>query len=258
MSTLGEERKDNPLLSLEDEDKFVSWFPSTFPQAPSYFFRTRPINQAGPRLRREIVMPPPLSPAEFDNMRRRAMVIDVRPMADYTEMHIPGSLSNTFRGVYAVWLGWLVPRETPLLFVTGDAAHHRVIDESLLVGHERFAGWLEGGIEAWRASGRPVQRAELASAYQARRVLLEGAACLDVREQREFESGHIEGAIHIPLGSLEGHLDRLPRDRPIVVYCGHGERSATGLSILEQEGFVPLLNLNGGIGAWQEAGYRVA
>lgn len=151
-----------------------------------------------------------------------------------------------------------MPRETPLLFVLGEVPLDRVIDESLLVGHERFAGWLAGDMEAWTASGRPVLRAELVDARQARQALLEGAVCLDVRERREFEAGHIESAMHIPLGGLETRLDRLPKDRPILVYCGHGERSATGLSLLERAGFGPLLNLNGGIGAWKEAGYRVA
>jgi hydroxyacylglutathione hydrolase len=257
VSTLGEERAHNPLLLLDDEDEFVRWFPSTFRAAPSYFFKTRPINQAGPRLRREIPQPPPLSPEEFDHLRQHALVIDVRPMADYTERHVPGSLSNTFRSVYATWLGWLVPREVPLLFVTGQVPLERVVDESLLVGYEHFAGWLAGGMEAWAASGRPVQEAKLVDARQARQALQEGAVSLDVREQQEFESGHIPGSIHIPLGSLESHLDRLPKGNPILVYCGHGERSATGLSLLERADFGPLLNLDGGIGAWKESNYRV-
>ena len=94
-----------------------------------------------------------------------------------------------------------------------------------------------------------MRQAQLVDAIQARKALLEGAACLDVQEQREFDSAHIEGAIHIPLGSLEEGLGQLPKDRPVLVYCGHGERSATGLSPLEQAGFGPLQNLNGGIGA---------
>ena len=70
------------------------------------------------------------------------MVIDVRSLPEYSKGHIPGSISNAFRGVYATWLGWLAPADTPLLFVTGDVPLQPVIDESLLVGYERFAGWL--------------------------------------------------------------------------------------------------------------------
>ena len=66
-----------------------------------------------------------------------------------------------------------------------------MVDESLLVGHECFAGWLEGGIESWIASGRPVERFEVVDANQVRKAILDGAAVLDVREPNEFQSGHV-------------------------------------------------------------------
>jgi glyoxylase-like metal-dependent hydrolase (beta-lactamase superfamily II) len=71
-STLGRERATNPWLTLPDEDAFARAFPATFPAAPAYFFRLRPVNQAGPRLRRDIPLPPPLGPAAFDAARRQA------------------------------------------------------------------------------------------------------------------------------------------------------------------------------------------
>ena len=246
------------MLAYEDEDEFVSWFPTTFPTAPSYFFRTRPINQAGPRLLRDVSRPGALAPRDFRDASRKALIVDVRPLPDYSEGHIFGALSNAFRGVYAVWLGWLVSRGTPLLFVTGETPIDQVVSDSLLVGHEGFAGWLDGGMASWAGAGLPLARNGLVDPHQARKYLLEGAVALDVRETREFQSGHLEAAVHIPLGNLEKDLAGLPKDRPILAYCGHGERSATGLSILERSGFQRLLNLNGGIGAWRDAGYNVA
>ncbi len=84
MSTLGEERANNPLLAFESEEEFLQWFPATFPRVPSYFFRMRPINQAGPRLRRDITRPLALPPTEFARLREQALVIDVRPLAEYS------------------------------------------------------------------------------------------------------------------------------------------------------------------------------
>jgi hydroxyacylglutathione hydrolase len=153
-----------------------------------------------------------------------------------------------------VWLGWLAPEDASLLFVLGDAPLERVVEESLLVGYERFAGWLDGGLESWERAGKPVERTALVGADKARRTLANGAAALDVREPNEFAAGHLEGAIHVPLGDLERRLDELPRDRPIVVYCAHGERSTSAASILERHGLGPAEVLNGGFGAWQEAG----
>lgn len=256
-STLGIERRTNPLLSHESEDEFAAWFPTTFPAAPRYFFRLRPVNQAGPRLRATIPRPRTLSPADFDRLRCDATVIDVRPQADFMAGHIPGALSNTFRDSFATWLGWLVPQDASLLFVLGDETVLRVVDECLLVGYERFAGVLAGGMQAWDGAAFEVATAELKGAAATRQLLTDGGLALDVRESSEFAQGHIPGALHIPLGELESRARTIPRERPIVTYCGHGERSATALSLLERLGFGPLANVDGGFDAWQEAGLPV-
>ncbi len=256
-STLGAERRSNPLLLHEDEDEFVSWFPSTFPAAPSYFFRMRAINQAGPRLREAIDPPEPLSPERFERARETgAIVVDVRPVAQYSGAHVPGSLSNPFRDAYATWLGWLVAADAPIAFVIDGAPLERIIDESLLVGYERFAGYLDGGIDSWIASGRPVQRVKVIAPLEAQAALKEGAVALDVRESDEFARGHVEGAVHVPLGRLEASVRDLPNDRPVITYCGHGERASAGASVLERAGFgfPRVLNLEGGFDAWKAAG----
>ena len=98
----------------------------------------------------------------------------------------------------------------------------------------------------------------MVDAGRAREALVDGALALDVRERNEFESGHIEGAVNLPVGDLATNLDKIPKNCPIVAYCGHGERSSTALSLLERAGIGPTMNLRGGLGAWQEAGNRVA
>jgi len=258
VSTLGTERRSNPLLEIRDEDEFARWFPSTFPAAPDYFFRMRGVNQAGPRLRREIVPPPSLSPADFEQaMRAGALVVDTRPQAQFMSAHIPGSVSNTFRDAFATWLGWLVAPDVPLLFVTGDERLEDLLDEALLVGYERFSGVLAGGIAAWEASGRSLESARLVDGAEAARELAEGALAIDVREDNEYRESHIPGALHIPLGSLAKRLAEIPRGRPLVTYCGHGERSATGLSLLRAAGFEKVTNLDLGIGGWASAKTRL-
>jgi glyoxylase-like metal-dependent hydrolase (beta-lactamase superfamily II)/rhodanese-related sulfurtransferase len=248
-STLGRERASNPLLTFTEEEEFVRWFPTTFPGAPDYFFKMRPINQAGPRLRRGITDPPPLSPEEFQAQANSALVIDVRPVQEYQREHIPGSLSIAFRPSYATWLGWLVSLDTPLLFVLGDQPLERVVEESLLVGQENFAGWLRGGMEAWEGSGLPVRQIQSIGPDEAKRLLQEGAAALDVREPNEFAEGHLERALNVPLGGLQKSLASVPRGAPVIAYCGHGERSTTAVSILERNG-VDVWNLEGGFEAW--------
>lgn len=250
-STMGEERRTNPLLRFDDEDEFRRWFPTTFPAVPAYFSRMRAFNQKGPRPRQEIGQPRPMTPREFEEVRSSALVVDVRSIEAYGEGHVPGSLNIMFRPSYATWLGWLAPEGTPLAFVLGEVDLEAVVEESLLVGYEDFAGYLEGGLEAWRREGFEAGETEVLGAGAARDVLREGAMALDVREPSEFDSGHIENALHIPLGELPERLSEVPQGTPILTYCGVGERSSTAASILKRAGHNPVFNLAGGMEAWE-------
>lgn len=249
-STLGRERASNPLLAIPDEDEFANWFPTTFPSAPDYFYKMRPINQAGPRLRAAIADPPSLSASDFRDKHASGVVIDTRHIDEYMNGHIPGAISIAFRPAYSTWLGWVVPLGTPLYFVIGDEPLEDVLSESLLVGHENFAGWLQGGMESWNRAGLPVQTTRSVATDEVRQLMNEGAVALDVRERGEFEASHVDGAINMPLGDLLESSASLPKTAPIVAYCGHGERAMTGISLLERKG-IEAWNLEGGFGAWR-------
>jgi adenylyltransferase/sulfurtransferase len=80
----------------------------------------------------------------------------------------------------------------------------------------------------------------------------EDTILLDVREDWEWEKAHLEGAIHIPMGELEGRVAELDIRSEIVVYCHHGERSIDGCLVLWEQGFRKVRSLTGGIEAWSE------
>jgi hydroxyacylglutathione hydrolase len=128
-----------------------------------------------------------------------------------------------------------------------------VIEEALLVGYERFAGTLAGGIGAWRAAGLRVDTIVVLGPDEAREALAAGALPLDVREPDELEEGTIADAVSIPLGSLDQRISELSDRRPVLTYCAAGERSTTAASILERHGVGPIANLAGGYGAWRRA-----
>jgi hydroxyacylglutathione hydrolase len=254
-STLGEERKTNPLLSMGEQEFLKSW-PASFPRTPAYFARMREINWAGPRLRTDIEMPRPLTPEAFAAAASQegSIVVDVRDPASYAEAHGQGALAIPFRDAFPTWLGWLVPADARLLFVLGNMAVDDVVDASLLVGLERFEGYLDGGMEAWREAGLPVRSLPAIGPDDVVSWLEKGAQPIDVREPDELELGGVAGAVSMPLGDLPQHVSVLPAGRPLLVYCASGMRSTTAASLLERAGVGPVVNLKGGYGAWQEAG----
>ena len=166
----------------------------------------------------------------------------MRSIADFAAAHIPGALSIELRPVFSSWLGWLVEPDQPLIFVIAeDQDRADLVRQCLTVGYEQLVGELDGGLDAWRAAGLPFGSIELVDSSEL------GATVLDVRQDNEYETGHIPGVVHVELGALPDAP--LPQG-PVTVMCGHGERAMTGASILGRRGCHDLAVLAGGPGDW--------
>jgi glyoxylase-like metal-dependent hydrolase (beta-lactamase superfamily II)/rhodanese-related sulfurtransferase len=234
-TTIGQEKKTNPLLVASDEDTFVERLLSGYGSFPDYFLHLRDVNARGPRVYGE--QPPTLEllPAERvrDLMRRGAEVVDVRPIADFAAGHIRGSLSDELRSAFATWLGWLVERGRDLVFVLNDDQDRsELVRQCLKIGYENIVGEVAGGMAAWSAAGLSASQTDLVPAA---RLGGAGGRVVDVRQASEFERSHVQGAEHIELGSLGDRSSDLTKG-PVVVMCGHGERAMTGASLLERAG----------------------
>jgi len=244
-STLGNERATNALFRLADEGEFVNRLLAGFGTFPSYFARLPEINRQGPTPYDSLPELPELAPAGVDELiAAGAAVIDGRDIADFSAGHIPGSISNALRPVFATWVGWLVAADRPIVLVLDDEQpRDEVVRQCLDIGHEHLAGVLSGGIDAWRASGRATARIGLVQPGALRPVLV------DVRQANEFAAGHIPGAINVELGAIpDAELER----GPLTVMCGHGERAMTAASLLEARGY-DVEVLDGGPDFWTTA-----
>ncbi|GMU77255.1 MAG: MBL fold metallo-hydrolase [Acidimicrobiia bacterium] len=244
-STLGVERATNALLRLTDEDEFVDRLLAGFGTFPAYFARLPEVNRHGPTAYEFLPQLPELTPAEVDALiAEGAVVVDGRSIADFSAAHIPGSISNVLRPVFATWVGWLVGPDRPIVFVLGDdQPREEAVRQCLDIGHEPLAGVLAGGIDAWRESGRTTGRVELVGSEHVR------ADLVDVRQANEFTAGHVPGAINVELGAIPN--TELPR-RPLTVMCGHGERAMTGASLLAAHGY-DVDVFDGGPDTWSTA-----
>ena len=85
----------------------------------------------------------------------------------------------------------------------------------------------------------------------------EDVVVLDVREQWEYDEGHIPGVTLIPMGEVANRLAEIPTDKEVIVTCRSGNRSGQITDFLRQQGYDNVHNMDGGILAWQAAGYDV-
>jgi rhodanese-related sulfurtransferase len=245
VTTIGAEKAGNPLLNASDEDAFTRHLLASLGSYPAYFGRLAEVNRRGPALVTGSLGLAPLTAVALRALLGEGgRVIDVRPIADFAAGHIPGAVSIPLRDQFATWLGWLLPAGTPLAFVLADGQDPaEVAWQAAKIGYEHLAGQLTGGMAAWQADGGLAETTELVSADR-----IDGRAVLDVRQDAEFATGHVPGAVHVELGGLPGREQQAPGGA--VVMCGHGERAMTAASLLQATGSHGLAVLAGGAQDW--------
>jgi hydroxyacylglutathione hydrolase len=251
VTTIGAEKASNALLAAPDEGAFTGRLLATLGSYPAYFARLAEANRRGPAPVSGDPGLAPLTPAALQSLiGAGGWVIDVRPAGEFAAGHIPGAVSIALRAQFATWLGWLVPDGVPAAFVLGEGQDPaEVAWQALKIGYERLAGRLDGGMAAWLADGRAVERTEVVTADR-----MGGRPVLDVRQDAEYASGHVPGAAHAELGQLPGRAADVPDGA--VVMCGHGERAMTATSLLRREGRHSLAALSGGAADWAAAAGR--
>ncbi|MGD9905511.1 MAG: rhodanese-like domain-containing protein [Vicinamibacterales bacterium] len=258
-STLGYERRFNWAFAVPDEEAFVAAVLDGQPEPPAYFARMKALNKAGPALLSTRTAPARLDDAAVAGLLARgAQVIDTRPAGEFAAAHLPGTLSLPLNAGFVNWAGWLLPYDQDLHLILADSSPERIAEARRLlslIGLDRVAGVVDAGVvERAAAKGAAIDTVaqmsvdELAGHVAARDVHL-----IDVRSANEWRAGHIGGATHIPLGYLSGRLAEVPDDRPIVLQCLSGSRSAIAASLLRRLGRVDVVNLIGGIDAWRAA-----
>ena len=248
-STIGEQKATNPLLDAPDEDAFVTRLLAGLGSYPAYFTWLAEVNRRGPAL---LGAEPLLREWDVAGVRQLvadgAAVLDVRPVGDFAAGHLPGAISIPLRAQFATWLGWLLPPDTPLVVIRNPDQHPGdILWPALNIGYEQIRGELAGGVGAWTAAGGQLRRIPLVAPED-----VDPGRALDIRQDGEYQAGHLPGAGHVELGDLPGCADAVPNG-PTVLMCGHGERAMSAASLLQRAGHTDLAVLRGGPTDWAKA-----
>ncbi len=239
-STIGFERRFNPYLRFEEEDEFVQTLTAEQTPQPPNFERIVELNQ-GPLLT-EVAPLKPLLPQRVKELTEAgALMIDGRDQREFDSAHVPGSINVTMNqtgvGTRAAWV--LDPDTEVIVTAEGDEYAQRAIRLLEAVGFRRIRGYLAGGLNAWRAAGLGVETTPALDVPGfAERIKEEEVIVLDVRDDVEWEAGHVEGSIHLPYQQLREEVPDEVRntDKPLAVACSGGIRSSMAASLLKRAG----------------------
>ena len=259
-STLGYERKHNPVLQKTDRKEFIRHKMSERHYKPPYFKRMEKYNLEGPPPLDALPRPVPLTVTRFaEALEEGMLVVDARSPEAFAGAHIPGTLSIPLHMIPA-FAGFFLPYDRKILLVTQDADDvEEAVRHFVRIGYEDVVGYLEGELRAWEMSGRPYASMPVVHARDLERRIASGRkfTLLDVRSEDEWRKGHLPGALHVYVGDLPAQLDKIPRDRPVTTYCASGGRAMIAASILRKSGFNDVEDSLGSMSAWRAVGGKV-
>lgn len=251
-STLGYERSANMFLNERDEAGFVEKILGSVPPFPDYYRRMKLVNSESPVLLAGLPGQTSIEAAEFKKAIHKTggEVLDLRRPEAFGGAHIPGSFNIGAGQNLSMWAAWVLPSDRPIFLVGDESTDYEQAARSLIrVGLDQIGGYLRGGMKSWIEAG--LDQAHIPQRSVEELHTNKGRVhILDVRSDAEWKSGHIEGAQHIMAAELQKHLPEAGRDEEINVICGSGYRSSIASSILGREKFTRVINVVGGMGAW--------
>jgi glyoxylase-like metal-dependent hydrolase (beta-lactamase superfamily II)/rhodanese-related sulfurtransferase len=258
VSTLGDQRRHNYALQPMTKDEFIRLVTADQPDAPGYFtfdavLNTREHATLDQALERA------LHPMALDEVLAAhdggSQILDVRDSAEYAKGHLAGSLNIGLGGQYATWAGTVLDRDQPIVIVAEPGREQEAALRLGRIGFDFVKGYLNHGMGALADRPDLVGCTERVTPVMLAEELASPnpPLVIDIRTAREWNTKHLTGSVNLPLTHLTEHLNEIPRNRKLAIHCAGGYRSSIAVSILTRNGFSNLLELAGGIAAWETA-----
>ncbi len=258
VSTLGDQRRMNYALQPMSKEEFISLVTADQPDAPPYFTYDAILNTRE-RATLDQNLEQVLRPIHLEEVLQMgdagAQILDVRDPAEYAKGHLAGSINVGLGGQYATWAGTVLDRSRPIVIIAEPGREQEAALRLGRIGFDHVKGYLEGGMEALAERPDLVWPTERVTALAIAEELAgaDPPLVLDIRSAREWLARHIAQSVNIPLNHMQERIAEVPRDRRIALHCAGGYRSSIAAGILHQHGITNLMEMAGGLAAWEAA-----
>ena len=262
VSTLGEQRRSNYALQPMSKEAFIQVVTADQPEAPAYFTYDAVLNsQERPTLDQALARE--MNPLTLDSVLELqaagAQVLDTRDATEFASAHLAGSINIGLIGQYATWAGTVLDHKHPIVIIADPGRENESAVRLGRIGFDHVAGYLKDGLHSLESRPDLTVTTDRLSAPFAAELLSspQPPLAIDVRAPGERDQKYIAGSLAIPLNHLTENLEKLPKDRPLLVYCAGGYRSSIAASLLQRSGFDHVDEIAGGIVAWEAANLPV-
>ena len=252
-STVGYEKIRNWAFQYgEDEKGFTDYLLADQPEPPKYFAMMKHLNKVNRPLLVAVPKHPKLSKEDFLNAYANGLkVIDARDKADFAKGFIPDSLNIQGNNSFSTWAGWLLNYQEQIILVCGDNQIEDLTRKLMRIGLDNIYGYIADVNDLCLE----MQTADVISLDEFKTYInKEDVQIIDVRGVTEYEAGHVAGADHVFVGTILENLDKINKDKQVIVHCQAGDRSAIAYSVLAKKGFNNVKNFSGGMKEWLATG----
>jgi len=264
LDTLGNQKKMNYALREDmTREEFIEEVTDGLLPPPKYFPLNVKMNKSGyddieTVLNRGMKA---LTPEAYEVLANEAdaLILDVRHQDEFVKGHIPQSIFIGLDGGFAPWVGALIgDTSQPLLIIAPEGREEETITRLSRVGFDNTLGYLKGGFDAWKKTGKEYDIISGVNAETLKTLIKDNTTSVfDVRKEGEYISEHILDAQNTPLDFLNDHLTQFPEKEPFYIHCAGGYRSVIAASILKKRGIHNLVDIKGGFKAIKEIGIKL-
>ncbi len=252
-STIGKEKETNYALKATSKEAFITSVTDGLAAPPQYFPINALINKEGYESL-DNILNQGLKPLSIDTIKKaikeNVLIIDTRRADIFTQGFIPSSIFIGLEGRFAEWAGSLLPFDQTMILVTDPGKEKETIVRLARVGFNKVIGYFDGGFEAWKTAGEPI---DMIIDVEADEMAMDlpfdpNIVVLDVRRTTEYANGHVKDAVNMPLDEMidPAIMSNLEEEQNIYVHCAGGYRSVIASSILKKQGIHNLRNVLGG------------
>lgn len=258
-TTVGYEKLRNWAFQFgDDEAGFTKYLLSDQPEPPKYFAMMKKLNKTDrPLLTRVPELKKLSAEALKENLGKGMKLIDARNKTDFAKGFIPGSLNIQGNNSFATWAGWFLQYDEPFMLLAEESQLEDLTRKLMRIGLDNIEGYV-AGTDSWTQTGGTLEQANVISLQETKELIRNnGVQVVDLRGAAEYKEGHIAKAENIFVGSLPQNLDKISKDRKVIIHCQSGDRAAIGYSLLAGKGFRNIANFSGSINEWLNAGEPV-
>ncbi|USD23707.1 MBL fold metallo-hydrolase [Flagellimonas marinaquae] len=263
VDTLGNQKKMNYALRADmTRDEFIEEVTDGLLPPPQYFPLNVKMNKEGYEDIDKVLKrgTQALDPNAFEVAANEtgAIVLDVRHQDDFAKAHVPRSIFIGLDGSFAPWVGALIADvEQPILLITPEGREEETVTRLSRVGFDNTLGFLQGGVEAWKQSGKEIDTVDSVNAEEFKKMVEKKVPVFDVRKESEYQAEHVVDANLTPLDYINDHLAEFPDNEKFYIHCAGGYRSMIASSILKSRGIHNLVDVAGGFADIKKAGIPV-